>query len=224
MMLLNWVADRDTDGSGTALEPDHRWQAELWRRLRRRIGVESGAERMAAACARLVAEPRAVDLPERFSIFGATRLTTEQLQVIDALAAHRDIHLWLPHPSHRLWRRIADAATTSQRKPLDGLPERGSTGALTRRDDTTADLALHPLLRSLARDVRELQLRMQAYLSPAVDGHDAVEPAAESLLQTLQRDIHNDDAPVRSTCARRRRHVRAGARLSRPPAPGGGPA
>lgn len=50
------------------------WQAELWRRLRERIGLPSEAERMAPACARLRAEPELAALPERFALFGLTRL------------------------------------------------------------------------------------------------------------------------------------------------------
>ncbi len=56
---------------------------------------------MAAACARLRDEPGVVSLPERFSILSPTRLTTAELQVTDALAAHRDVHLWLQHASHQ---------------------------------------------------------------------------------------------------------------------------
>ena len=56
-MLRDWAAGRDTDGTGP-LPADLRWQAELWRRLRERLGP-SPAERLAERCAALVAEPGA---------------------------------------------------------------------------------------------------------------------------------------------------------------------
>src|SRR4051794_21197144 len=72
--------------------PDGDWQAELWRRLRERIGTAGPAERLEAACARLRAEPAVVDLPERLSLFGLTRLPAAHRDVLAALAAGRDVH------------------------------------------------------------------------------------------------------------------------------------
>src|SRR4051794_34534073 len=78
------------------------WQAELWRRLRARIGVAGPAERVHAACERLGREPEVAELPERFGIFGLTRLPAAHLEVLRALAARRDVHLFLLHPSPAL--------------------------------------------------------------------------------------------------------------------------
>jgi hypothetical protein len=39
------------------------------------------------------------DLPARLSIFGLTRLPAARLQVLSAIAAHRDVHLHLVHSS-----------------------------------------------------------------------------------------------------------------------------
>jgi exodeoxyribonuclease V gamma subunit len=117
--LRDWVEGRDTDGAGSLLPDDLRWQPELWRRLRAALGAPSPAERLPAACALLREQPERVDLPERLSLFGPTRLTTEQLLVLEALAARREVHLWLPHPSPALW----EALTAT---PAAG--PRGSTG------------------------------------------------------------------------------------------------
>jgi exodeoxyribonuclease V gamma subunit len=183
-MLRDWCEGRDTDGTGERLDPDHRWQAELFRRLRGTIGSASPAERMEQACARLRAEPDLVDLPERLSLFGPTRMTTAQLQVVDALSAHRDVHLWLPHPSDGLWSRLRAA------RPA------GATAAGPRRQDPTAGLARHPLLRSCGRDARELQLRMASVLGAAAqDDHRAGPATAATLLGALQRAVHHDEAP-----------------------------
>jgi exodeoxyribonuclease V gamma subunit len=66
---------------------DGGWQAELWRRLRARIGQADPAERIPGACARIAAEPALLDLPPRLSVFGLTRLPAARLDVLRALAA-----------------------------------------------------------------------------------------------------------------------------------------
>jgi len=183
-MIRDWADGRDTDGYDNPLDADHTWQAELWRRLRAHIGVDSPAERLEPATARLREKPDLVDLPQRISIFGPTRLTTDQIQVIDALAVHRDVHLWLPYPSHGLWQRIAEATTVR------------SLTIPTRRDDPTADLPEDPLVRSLGRDARELQVRLLAHTTITDDEHLPTEQADDNLLNALQRDIHADSAPT----------------------------
>ncbi len=172
--LVDWAQGRDTDGAGGALPDDLRWQAELFRRLRARVGTPSPAERLEGACARLRDDPAASDLPERLSVFGPTRLTTAQLAVLDALGAARDVHLWLPHPSPRGWERL-----------------RGARPPRRRREDGTALDVVHPLLASLGRDTRELQLR----LGGAPDVLHPSPPRAPSLLHALQDDLAEDRAP-----------------------------
>jgi len=183
-MILDWLAGRDTDGtsSGTGqLGPDHAWQAELFRQVRARIGAPSPAERLAPACEALLADPTLVDLPDRLSVFGPTRLTPVTLAVLDALAAHREVHLWLPHPSDGMWERVAPAL-------LAEVP--------TRLADPTAQLPHHPLLRSLGRDARELQLRLTAHTSRATDEHLPVPARPGTLLAALQQDLTADRPPT----------------------------
>ena len=62
-MLRAWAEGADVDALGGPLPGDTAWQAELWRRLRARIGTPGPAERLEAACARLTGEPGAVALP-----------------------------------------------------------------------------------------------------------------------------------------------------------------
>ncbi|MEP7088948.1 MAG: exodeoxyribonuclease V subunit gamma [Nocardioidaceae bacterium] len=186
-MLRNWAAGRDTDGWGSALESDLAWQAELWRRVREAIGTDSPAERIEAACSRLQDDASILELPERLSVFGPTRLTTEQVHVLGALAEHRDVHLWLPHPSPALWARVAQAgaATTS------------------RREDPTLDLPRHPLLRSCGRDAREMQVRLGSSGTgrPPLDEHLPGAPVPSTLLARLQGDIRDDVSPSPSPSA-----------------------
>ncbi len=179
-VLRDWARGDDTDGDGAALPCDLRWQAELWRRLRARIGVESPAEGLTAACAALRQDECRLDLPERLSLFGPTRLTRGQVAVLAAVAAHRDVHLWLPHPSAALWDRVAALAPP---------------GAPRRRDDPSASVPRHRLLASLGRDAREMQLLLAGCGGVTSDqNHPPASPPA-TLLGRLQHDLRTDTAP-----------------------------
>lgn len=181
-MLVDWAGGEDSDGLGRPLPEDLRWQAELWRALRRRIGHPSPAERLESSCGTLTHDPSILgDLPERLSIFGATRMTTDQLRVVSAIAEHRDVHLWIPHPSTHMWDLLADRDT-----------------AVRRHEDRSALALDHPLLSSLARDVRELQTRILGLDAPTVHTVLAEELEPTTLLGHIQSDIMNARTPSRS--------------------------
>ena len=163
-MLARWKAGEDGQ-----------WQARLWRRLDERLGVPGPAERGEAACARLRDEPAAVDLPQRISLFGLTRLPAGHLRVLRALAHRREVHLFLLHPSPALWKRVAEAAPG---------------GVTRRRDDPTRTLARNRLLASWAHDAREMQLVLAG--GEHVDHHHAVEHRTDTLLARIQADVRGD--------------------------------
>ncbi|MGW1738022.1 exodeoxyribonuclease V subunit gamma [Nocardia sp. NPDC001965] len=197
-LITEWSAGADTDGTGRPLPDDLVWQPALWRRLRDAVGAPDPTERFRATCARLRAEPGAVDLPSRLSLFGATRLPDAHLAVFTALAEHRDLHLWLAHPSPVMWDSLA-----------------GSPPKSRRAEDDSASLVRHPLLAGLSRDIRELQLRLPTattdmrYPAPAAPGDAPADhvsdrdvsratlpgPAPGTLLQRLQRSIRDDHWP-----------------------------
>ncbi len=185
-LLADWRAGVASDGAGADLAPDLLWQPELWRRLVARVGAPSPEERHARIVAALregdAGRPgRALDLPPRLSLFGHTRLASTEIELLGALAAHRDVHVWLPHPSDALWQDLADL--------------RGPVG---RRDDTSHHRAVHPLLATLGRDLRELQRSLGAvgFTDQALDA--AEHPA--TLLGWLQADIAgNTVAPAGRT-------------------------
>ena len=180
-LLRAWAHGNDTDGAGRHLPPDTSWQAELWRRLRDRIADPGPAERLEVACARLREDPELVDLPHRLSLFGLTRLPAGHLAVLRALAAGRDVHLFLLHPSPALWERVARA--TERRPPI------------TRRsDDATGTLPANRLLASWGHDARELQLVL-ASAEEHIDYHHPVEHAADTLLARIQADVRADRSP-----------------------------
>jgi exodeoxyribonuclease V gamma subunit len=173
-MLQAWAAGDDLD-----LPDDLRWQAELWRRLHARVDLPSPAERLPTACDRLRARKELVDLPDRLSLFGPTRLTTAQLDVLAALAELREVHLWLPHPSPALWAQL----------------EPHAHGTTRRHDDRTADLPRNPLLASLGRDARELHLQLAAGQATVEDHHHPLPQKSPTLLGRLQQSLQDDALP-----------------------------
>jgi exodeoxyribonuclease V gamma subunit len=175
-MLTGWLAGHDSDGAGTDLPDDLRWQAELWRRLRETVGIPSRAERLGPACELLRADPGLVDLPDRLSLMFPTRLTTAQHRVLAALATHRDVHLWLPHPSPVLWSRVSRYE--------------GGPGPRRRRTDPTVGVPRNPLLAGLGRDARELQVQLSAVVG--ADEHLPLGPAPDTLLGRIQRAVRDD--------------------------------
>ena len=186
-MLRAWAGGADTDGSDAALDPDLGWQPQLWRALRERIGTPSPAERLESVCKVVRARPELVELPERVSLFGPTRLATVDLEVLAALAVHREVHLWLPHPSPVLWDAVRRLGPTPGR----------------RRQDPTVQLPRHPLLGSLGRDARELQMRLIGLDGEVRLAHHAAVPRPETVLGRLQQAIA-DDVPLPVEPAERR--------------------
>ena len=180
-MLDAWARGLHDDGAGQAVPSDLDWQVTLWQRLRERLNAPSPSEQLERVVARLREDPHAVDLPGRLSVFGATRLAEGRLRVLGGLAEHRDVHLWLPHPSPALWDAV-------------GRGSRSTGGTSPRRSDLTS-AARHPLLASMARDVTELELRLAT--GGADEHHRAPEPPV-TLLGALQRRLRDDapDAPA----------------------------
>jgi exodeoxyribonuclease V gamma subunit len=174
-MLVAWARGESTDGTGAPLPDDVRWQAEVWRRARAVLAAPSPAERLEQTCRRLRGEPAVSELPERLSLFGATRTTTEQRAVLTALAEHRDVHLWLPHPSPALWEQL-----------------RGRSAPVRRSADTSALDVRSPLLASLGRDTRELQL----LLGPVDDVHHPAPARERTLLAAVQAAVRDDAVPT----------------------------
>ncbi|MGH3678121.1 MAG: exodeoxyribonuclease V subunit gamma [Mycobacterium sp.] len=161
-LLVDWENDIAGD-----IDPDLLWQPPLWRALVDRVDADPPHVRHQTTLARLRATPS--DLPERLSLFGHTRLPATDIELLQALSTHHDLHLWLPHPSDDLWQRLNDLH--------DLVP---------RREDTSRHHARHPLLDTLGRDLRELQRSL-----PAGDTDEFVGAATrpDTLLGWLQSDI-----------------------------------
>ena len=174
-MVAAWNTGDDTDSTGRALPAATRWQAELWRRLRARIEEPDPAARLEAATARLSEDQTTVDLPRRLSLFGLTRLPAARLHVLRSLAVHRDVHLFLLHPSPALWEKIAET-------PGDPI--------VRRKDDWSAAIPGNRLLASWGHDARELQLVVGS--SDHADHHHPVKGGTSTLLARVQKDVRAD--------------------------------
>ncbi|WP_436795459.1 exodeoxyribonuclease V subunit gamma [Actinospongicola halichondriae] len=180
-LVLSWLDHRGASHHDGVAD-DAQWQPRLWLALRDRVATPSPPERIAQACARLRAGTIEVDLPDRISLFGLTRLPATYLDVLRAIAVSRDVHLFALHPSSTLWDRVA--ATSVPPLPLP------------RADDPTAGLAENPLLRTWGTDTREMQLVLTA-AADAVHAHHPIDDGPPtSLLQRVQADVRDDRAPV----------------------------
>src|SRR5581483_8033200 len=140
--------------------------------------------------------PAQVTWPARLSLFGLTRLPASGLAVLRALAARRDVHLFLLHPSPELWRRVGEAIG-------------GRAAVVPRAADPTAALPANPLLTSWGRDAREMQLVLTAAGSgdgvATGDHHHGLEagagpgpaagPGPPTLLERIQADVRADRPP-----------------------------
>jgi exodeoxyribonuclease V gamma subunit len=171
-LLADWSAGRPSDGAGGDLDADLGWQSDLWRAVCARVAADTPAQRYAETVERLLASPS--DLPARLSLFGHTRLSSTDIGLLQALSAHHDLHIWLPHSSDRLWRRLP-----------------GGAGPIPRTDDADRGQVGHPLLATLGRDLRELRRSLPT--TDVLDEYVGGEPTRPAtLLGWLQSDIGAD--------------------------------
>jgi exodeoxyribonuclease V gamma subunit len=189
-LVTDWREGRDTDGAGNPLDVDLLWQPELWRRVAKVVDAPPPDLRHAETVARLRDGGDGLDLPPRLSLFGHTRLALTEVELLGALGELRDVHLWLPQVSGRLW---------------DDLVELSRQGPVPRAEDRSIQLVWHPLLGSLGRDARELQ-RTLAVAEGISGGFDALaaQPTAGTLLGWLQRDLRSNAEPSQEARASRR--------------------
>ncbi len=130
---------------------------------------------------RCASDGSCLELPPRLALFGLTRLPAADLVVLRALAAHRDVHLFLLHPSPAMWESVARITADA---PLIKL----------RGTDPTAEIPSNDLLTSWGRDARELQLIVGASGEYA-DHHHPMQLAGSTLLRRIQADVRADRRP-----------------------------
>jgi exodeoxyribonuclease V gamma subunit len=184
-VLVDWSAGSDTDGHGDAIDEDLSWQPHLWRGVCARVDAPTPGERHAETIGRLTDAPESFELPDRLSLFGHTRMSITEIELLAALGRHREVHAWLPHPSPDLWSALGTAS-----------------GQLPRAADGSADQAGHPLLAALGRDGRELQQLLTA-AGARVAGALPAPARPDTLLGWLQADIAANRLPTRAELERR---------------------
>lgn len=162
-LLIDWETG-DDDGVTADLD----WQPHLWRAVLDRVDADAPHIRHAKTIATLHESP--TNLPERLSLFGHTRLPSTEIELLEALSTHHDLHLWLPHPSDNLWQSLA-----------------GVRGQISRRKDTSHREVGHPLLATLGRDLRELQRGLPE--NARTDEYLGGRERPDTLLGWLQSDI-----------------------------------
>jgi exodeoxyribonuclease V gamma subunit len=175
-MLQRWAA-------GLPQLDEAPWQFELWRLLRERIDRPSPAEHLQDACLELRRTYDLLELPDRLSLFGLTRLPASYLDVLDAVAHQRDVHLFLLHPSPELWRRLEGKVGPTTRH-------------LPRREDPTASVPANPLLASWGRDAREMQLVLGGARTHGDEVAADQRESEPTLLQQVQDDVRADRVPA----------------------------
>jgi exodeoxyribonuclease V gamma subunit len=193
-LVLHWNAGRDIDATGRLLSEYQRWQPHLWRLTRARIGEPSPPERLPALLDALRAGTLAVDLPPRLAVFGVTTLPggAPFVELADAVAAHRDLHLFLLDPSPTTTARVRGAAVAAPPAP-----------DLLRSDDRSEHHVHHPLARSWGRPYRERAVLLAAAEPRGVPEPRPVETHAPaggdepcSLLVRIQHDLRADVLPA----------------------------
>ncbi len=157
-------------------ESDH-WQARLWRELAEteephRVRLERA---FVGRLARVASgeESASFELPSRVHVFGIAALPPVTVDLLEALAAHVDVHLLLLDPCREYWGEIV------------------SDRSIARRGEDTEDLHLetgHPLLASMGGLGRDFLDRIADCTAPREE-ELFEEPSEATTLGILQGDI-----------------------------------
>jgi exodeoxyribonuclease V gamma subunit len=193
-LIREWNENRDVDATGGKLEPHDRWQPHLWRLTRACIGEPSPPERFPALLEGLRAGTLQPDLPTRLAVFGITTLPggAPFLELAEALAEQRELHLFLLDPSPAAVATVHDFARA---QPV-------GTERLRAGDDS-AEAVHHPLLRSWGRPYRERTVLLAAAEDRGVpapvrlddtSSHEADPP--HRLLARIQADLRAGAVPA----------------------------
>ncbi len=168
--VLGWEAGRDGH-----------WQARLWRAIREACPQPhwAGVVQRLFTQATDGAAPEGA-LPPRLSLFGLTALSPSYLGVLQAVALHTEVHVFLLNPCQEYWADILDEKGQARRRARSGLVGRGADAG------SLLDLG-NPLLASLGHAGQELL--DQLLDAGSLDEDAFVDPGDATLLRRLQADI-----------------------------------
>jgi exodeoxyribonuclease V gamma subunit len=171
-LLLDWDRGKVED------DPDHRWQAGLWRRLNDGGGPHRARlwEDCLRDLSRLTQPP--ADFPERIALFGISYLPPSYLHAFERLSRRVEVNVFLLNPCREYWGSI--------------LPERATRWIKEQHSELDPG-SLHlesgnRLLSSWGGMGREfLNVLSEAETSDWVE--DFEDPGSGSLLERVQKDI-----------------------------------
>ena len=178
-MLRRWGHGEDCLASGEPLAQQTLWQPYLWRLLMDQSAIGNPIDQMDLRFDELRNGTLVIDLPERLIFFGLQVLPggSEFLQLLEAAAHHREIHVFLVIPSPAL----AEKSSVY----------RGSSPVSAPRDsELMSEVANQPLLRSWGRSFAETSWLLGDHLPASTQ----TEPA-DSVLGAVQQLIMSDAAP-----------------------------
>ncbi len=185
----DWIAAWGR-GAECGLGPDEAWQAALWRAVLAglpEVARTDPRERFLASLAHDAAAQRA--LPPRLHLFAIEALPPVYLETFRAIAAHREVRLWIVNPCREYWPLIDDPRRVARAR-AEGGPEAEHRETGNR------------LLAYLGRHGRALIDGLADELSDGPGGNHAsacfVDPVSSSarpspptLLAALQSDVLN---------------------------------
>jgi exodeoxyribonuclease V gamma subunit len=167
-MILNWEADQE-----------NHWQAKLWRELTRQAqGLHLPALGRKLAKTLQQGGRGLKQLPSRVSIFGISTLPKFYLGLLEALAEHIEIHLFVMEPTPQWWQDIV--SVREEGNMLRKQPNRTAEDLHLERGNT--------LLASMGKLGRDF-LGFVADLDSAIHQEFFVEPVGRTMLSSIQKDI-----------------------------------
>ena len=135
-LLTAWEAGQPWEGLGEAtdLRAHEVWQAALWRRLRADIAVAPRSLRLDALAERLRQDGPPPRWYARLSLLATGVLPPRVVEVLEALALHLPVGIWLTSPLPQPWGDLTSSREAARR----GIEAQG-----------------HPLVASLGRQARD---------------------------------------------------------------------
>ncbi|MEB3169999.1 MAG: exodeoxyribonuclease V subunit gamma [Synechococcaceae cyanobacterium] len=196
-LLRAWGEGLPSSGAADPLPDTLAWQPPLYAALRERLGVEPAGLRMERAIERLrgPGQPPGAAASQPLRLFGLSSLAPVQVRLLQALAGHRRVELYLLTPCGDLWQRCQDRRQQLREALHDPL-------------DLDWLLAAPPLEARFGRLGAEFQQLLEG-TGEAQLGEERSEelffaparahpggPAAAPLLAQLQEQLADRDAPT----------------------------
>jgi exodeoxyribonuclease V gamma subunit len=167
-----WLADWEQGGGNG-------WDARLWQRV---AAGQPHQGRLLIELAGRVKAGRLVTagLPARVSVFGLSALAPAYLQLLQALAVDRDVHVQFLDPCAAYWHELQTPRAVARRRRRWAQQAMGV-------DPTDDANASHPLLAAWGQAGRAFAAQLLD--CNAIETEDYDDPGEASLLRRLQRDV-----------------------------------